>query len=64
MKMDWIFDGIGTAIITFILGLLGGDIAGYKIGVHKKTNINIKTGKISTNITTESGDISNITIEK
>ena len=62
--MDWIFDGIGTAIITFILGLLGGDIAGYKIGVHKKTNINIKTGKISTNITTESGDISNITIEK
>ncbi|UKI55562.1 MAG: hypothetical protein L6V90_13435 [Treponema succinifaciens] len=37
--MDWIFDGIGTAIITFILGLLGGGIAGYKIGVHKKTNI-------------------------
>ena len=62
--MDWIFDGIGTAIITFILGLLGGSIAGYKIGVHKKTNINIKTGKKSTNITTESGDISNITIEK
>lgn len=55
--MDWIFDGIGTAIITFILGLLGGGIAGYKIGVHKKTNINIKTGKKSTNITTESGDI-------
>ena len=64
MKMDWIFDGIGTAIITFILGLLGGGIAGQKIGVHKKTNINIKTGKKSTNITTESGDISNITIEK
>ena len=62
--MDWIFDGIGTAIITFILGLLGGGIAGYKIGVHKKPNINIKTGKKSTNITTESGDISNITIEK
>ena len=62
--MDWIFDGIGTAIITFILGLLGGGIAGYKIGVHKKTNTNIKTGKKSTNITTESGDISNITIEK
>lgn len=62
--MDWIFDGIGTAIITFILGLLGGGIAGYKIGVHKETNIKIKTGKNSTNITTESGDISNITIEK
>lgn len=64
MKMDWIFDGIGTAIITFILGLLGGGIAGYKIGVHKKTNIKIKTGKNSTNITTESGDISKIKIEK
>ncbi len=62
--MDWIFDGIGTAIITFILGLLGGGIAGYKIGVHKKTNINITTGEKSTNITSESGNISNIKIEK
>ena len=62
--MDWIFDGIGTAIITFILGLIGGGLAGYKIGVHKKTNINIKTGKNSTNITTGSGDISNIKIER
>jgi len=43
---------------------LGGGIAGYKIGVHKKTNIKIQTGKNSTNITAESGDISKIKIEK
>ena len=28
--MEWIFDGIGTAIITLILGLLVGGTVGYK----------------------------------
>lgn len=30
--MAWLFDGIGTAIITFILGALFGGGAGYCIG--------------------------------
>ena len=33
--MEWIFDGIGTAIITLILGLLVGGTVGYKIGINK-----------------------------
>ena len=33
--MEWIFDGIGTAIITQILGLLVGGTVGYKIGINK-----------------------------
>jgi len=32
--MEWIFDGIGTAIITFIFGLVAGGGVGYYIGVH------------------------------
>lgn len=35
--MEWIFSGIGTAVITFIVGLIAGGSAGYKIGVNKKT---------------------------
>ncbi len=34
--MEWIFSGIGTAIITFIVGLISGGAAGYKIGINKK----------------------------
>ena len=33
--MEWIFDGIGTAIIIFIFGLIIGGPTGYKIGVHR-----------------------------
>ena len=33
--MEWIFDGIGTAIVTLILGLLTGGAVGYKIGINK-----------------------------
>ena len=35
--MEWIFDGIGTAIITLIVGLLTGGEVGYKIGINKNT---------------------------
>ena len=35
--MEWIFDGIGTAIVTFILGLLVGGSTGYKIAINKKS---------------------------
>ncbi len=33
--MEWIFDGIGTEIIVFVLGLIIGGPVGYKIGVHR-----------------------------
>lgn len=33
--MEWFFDGIGTAIITFVLGIIIGGPAGYKYGVHR-----------------------------
>lgn len=35
--MEWFFDGLGTAIITLILGLLTGGAIGYRVGI-KKTN--------------------------
>ena len=35
--MEWIFDGIDTAIITFILRLLVGGSTGYKIAINKKS---------------------------
>lgn len=35
--MEWIFSGIGTAILTFIVGLITGGTVGYKIAINKKT---------------------------
>lgn len=35
--MDWFFSGLGTAIVTFILGSLLGGAAGYKIAIKKNT---------------------------
>lgn len=34
--MDWIFSGIGTEIISVIIGIIIGGIGGYKIGVRNK----------------------------
>lgn len=33
--MEWIFDGIGTAIVTFVLGLFIGGGSGYSLAKHK-----------------------------
>ncbi len=35
MWYEWFFEGIGTEIIMFIIGLLAGGISGYKIGIRK-----------------------------
>lgn len=35
--MEWFFSGLGTAIMTFIVGLVTGGTVGYKIGINKKT---------------------------
>lgn len=39
--MDWFFDGLGTQIIskviTFIIGVFGGGLIGYKVGIYKNS---------------------------
>ncbi len=37
-NLEWIFDGIGTSIVSLILGLLVGGGVGYKIGIKKSIN--------------------------
>lgn len=49
--MEWIFDGIGTAIVTLIVGFLTGGAVGYKIGINKNTvNQKQKAGDYSSQI--------------
>lgn len=68
MSIETIFDGIGTEIVSTVIGLilgaLGGGFAGYHIGVKitnkqkQKANNNanqVQIGSI-TNITNESGE--------
>lgn len=40
--MEWFFEGLGTALITLILGLLTGGTIGYRIGIKKTIKINQK----------------------
>lgn len=46
--MEWIFDGIGTAIVALIVGLLSGGAVGYRIGIN--TNQKQKAGDNSSQI--------------
>lgn len=41
-NISWVFDGMGTSIIMFFLGLIFGGTAGYKIAMSKKTIIRQK----------------------
>lgn len=34
--MEWIFDGIGTELISLFVGCLTGGVIGYKIGIKNK----------------------------
>ncbi|MES2224578.1 MAG: hypothetical protein V4478_01160 [Patescibacteria group bacterium] len=36
-NISWVFDGIGTSIFTFVMGLIFGGTAGYKLAINKKT---------------------------
>lgn len=36
MWYEWFFDGIGTEIISLIIGIVIGGISGYKIGIKNK----------------------------
>ena len=42
--MEWFFSGIGTEIISALIGLLFGGIGGYKIGVRNKIKQAQKAG--------------------
>lgn len=53
----WIFDGIGTAAITFVLGLLVGGPTGYKIAISKTVRQIQKAGDNSNQ--TQIGEIKN-----
>lgn len=45
--LSWIFDGIGTEIISLILGALIGGSVGYKIGTKNKVKQKQKAGDSS-----------------
>ena len=42
--MEWIFDGIGTALVSGIVGLIVGGIGGYSIGIKKTNRMKQKAG--------------------
>ncbi len=56
-NLSWIFDGIGTAGVTFVLGLLVGGTAGYKIAIRKTIKQKQKAGDNSSQF--QIGEIKN-----
>jgi hypothetical protein len=42
--LEWIFDGIGTELISLVIGAAFGGAAGYKIGSKNKIKQNQKAG--------------------
>lgn len=47
-NINWIFEGIGTEIISLLIGLIFGGVVGYKIGIHNKIKQSQKAGNNST----------------
>lgn len=45
--MEWFFSGIGTEIISAVIGIIIGGIGGYKIGVRNKIRQKQKAGNYS-----------------
>lgn len=43
-NISWIFDGIGTEILSLIIGLISGGFVGYRIGIHNKVRQSQKAG--------------------
>lgn len=44
MDYKWIFDGIGSSLVTLILGLIIGAVGGYKKGVSSKQEQTAENG--------------------
>ena len=55
--MEWIFDGIGTEIISLIVGGCLGGVIGYRVGIKSKIKQSQKGGNNSTQ--TQIGNIIN-----
>lgn len=49
-NLEWIFDGIGTELISLIIGAVLGGTAGYKIGSKNKIKQKQKAGDDSEQI--------------
>lgn len=47
-NIAWIFDGIGTAIVSVIFGVILGGTIGYKVGVRQKVKQSQMAGNNST----------------
>ncbi len=43
-NIEWIFSGIGTQILSLIIGAIGGGIIGYRVGM-RKTGAQKQTAK-------------------
>jgi hypothetical protein len=48
--MEWFFSGLGTTIISFVLGMTSGGIIGYRIAINKKSKQKQKAGNNSQQI--------------
>lgn len=48
--MEWFFDGLGTSIVTLVVGLIGGGAAGYRIGIKKSVKQSQSAGDNSSQI--------------
>ena len=46
--MEWIFSGIGTSVVSAIIGLVVGGAAGYKLGLKTKIKQKQHAGNYST----------------
>lgn len=42
--MEWLFEGLGTALIGAVLGVIGGGAIGYRIGIKKSMNQKQRAG--------------------
>jgi Na+/glutamate symporter len=42
--MEWVFNGLGTALIGLIIGVAGGGAVGYHIGIKKNIKQSQKAG--------------------
>ena len=46
-NISWVFDGLGTEILSLIVSFISGGAIGYKIGIHNKVKQSQKAGNNS-----------------
>lgn len=49
IDISWVFSGIGTTILSLIVGAIGGGAIGYKIGINKNVTKQVQKSKSSGN---------------